>query len=234
MEGISIVIPVYNEAESLLTFLPELYRYCQTLPVNWEVIVVNDGSTDNSQEILERNNWIKVITHSQRQGYGSALKDGIRKAEFKYVCFIDGDSSYHPSLIQAGLKKLDRSDIVIGARDEKSEDFPLSQKLARFFISSILTVIFRQRVKDINSGLRIINKEKIIPYLDILPDGFSFSASLTLLMLLEKFKFSYFPIKLDKRKGRSKLRNTTYIFQFTKCLYLTQYRWLKKELSSLG
>lgn len=234
MEGISIVIPVYNEAKSLDTFLPELHRCCQSLSINWEVIVVNDGSTDNSQKILQENNWIKIITHSQRQGYGSALKDGIRAAQFKYVFFLDGDSAHHPSLIQTGLEKLNGLDTVIGARDEKSTDFPLSQKLARFFISNILTVVFRRKVKDINSGLRIINKEKLHPYLDLLPDGFSFSASLTLLMLLEKWSFGYFPVRLEKRRGRSKLKNTTYIFQFMQSLYLTQFRWLKEKISSLG
>ncbi len=233
MDGISIVVPVYNEEESLSSFLPELYRYCQSLPINWEVIVVNDGSTDNTQKILQKNSWVRVVQHRRRQGYGAAVKDGIRATQFQYVCFIDGDSTYHPSLIQTGLKKINHLDLIIGARDERGKDFPFSQKLARFFISGILTLIFQQRVKDINSGLRILNKEKIIPYLDILPDEFSFSASLTLLMLLEKFKFSYFPVQLDRRKGRSKLKNTTYIFQFVKCLYLTQYRWLKRKVSSL-
>ena len=233
MDGISIVIPVYNEEESLCCFLSELYRYCQSLPMNWEVIVVNDGSTDNTAEALRKNNWVKVITHHIRKGYGSAIKDGIRAAQFEYVCFLDGDSAHSPYLISKGLAAINSLDLVIGIRDEKGKDFPLSQKLARYLISEILTLTFRKKVKDINSGFRIVKRKKILRYLKILPDGFSFSASLTLLALLENLKFGYFPIEINKRKGRSKLKNTTYVFQFLTCLYLTQFRWLKEKISSL-
>lgn len=233
MDGISIIIPVFNEEESLSSFLQELHTYLQNLHLQWEVIVVDDGSTDNTPVILNSYSWIKIIKHPCRQGYGSAVKDGIRTAKYEYVCFMDGDSAHSPFLISKGLAAMNSLDLAIGARNEKGKDFPLSQKLARYLISEILTLTFRKKVKDINSGFRIVKREKILPYLKILPDGFSFSASLTLLALLENLRFGYFPIDINKRKGRSKLKNTTYVYQFLTCLYLTQFRWLKEKISSL-
>jgi len=233
VEEISIIIPVFNEEESLPSLLQELHSFLQNLPYQWEVIVVDDGSTDNTSIILNNYPWIKIVRHLSRQGYGSAVKDGIRTAKYEYICFMDGDYAHSPDLIFQGLTRMGCLDIIIGARDEKGENFPLSQKLARYLISGILTLVFRKKIKDINSGFRIAKKEKLIQYLNILPDGFSFSASLTLLVLLEKLKFNYFPIKINKRKGHSKLKTTTYIFQFVKCLYLTQFRWLRTKIASL-
>lgn len=229
IDNLSIVVPVHNEEASLPQLLKEFKQVLPKLGIPYELIFIEDGSQDRSKQILEEENQLnlKLVPHPKKQGYGASLKDGIRASSFDHICILDADCAYPPHLILKAIHEIRDADILIGARDEWSKSFPLSQKVARFLISSTLSLIFRKVVKDINSGFRLFKRDKIKAYLDLLPDGFSFTASLTLLMLLENLNFRYIPISVRKRIGVSKVRRTSYTFQFLKCLLSTFLRWAR-------
>lgn len=232
-EGISIVVPVHNEEDSLPQLLQEFKEVLPNLNIPYELIFIDDGSKDNSRKILEHEKELKLklIIHKEKKGYGASLKEGIELSCYDYVSFLDSDCTHHPALILDALNVINSYHALIGIRDEKSEIFPLSGKIVRFFISSLFSFLFRRKVRDINSGFRIIDKNRFKKYLKLLPDTFSFSASLTLIMLLEKMPLKYISIESRKRKGYSKVKRTTYSFQFIKCLILTYIRWLREKLS---
>ncbi len=223
-EKISIVIPVFNEGVHIEKFLGDLFRSFAEKE-RPEVIVVDDGSTDDTPERLEKYG-METIRHERRSGYGASLKSGIRRATGEYICIIDADNTYSADDILPISSEVAGYDMVVGDRQDDDER-PKDHLLAKKSVEKILSNISGVRVEDLNSGLRIMRKDILVKYLDSLPNGFSFTSSLTLIMLLKKYRIKYIPIRYERREKGTKVRRVMFVAAFVSgylkilCRYFT-------------
>ncbi|MDR0406656.1 MAG: glycosyltransferase family 2 protein [Holosporales bacterium] len=217
---ISVVIAAYNEEDAVKGTIARVQEVCEGMQLPFEIIVVDDGSTDATVSVLKEFN-VKIVHHPHNVGYGHSLKDGIRAAQYNTIVITDADLTYPfdrvPDLYKEYLKGFD---MVVGARmgenyAESALKSPL-RKILRF----IVEFTAGRKIPDINSGLRIFERDTVKFFFNLLCNGFSFTTSLTLgYMMVGKF-VSYIPISYDKRLGRSKvklfrdsLRTLQYILQ---------------------
>ena len=204
---LSIIIPVYNERENIEAFLGELIEYARGFSFPYEIVVVDDGSTDGTSEKLRdfKDENLKVIHHKHNIGNGGAVKSGIRSAKGEYVIMIDGDGQHYPEDIGRVLEKLEEGyHLVVGARDLKSQA-SLFRAIGNIVYNKLASYVADFDVKDLTSGLRGAKREVIKKFLYMFPNGFSYPSTSTLAMLKAGYSVCYIPIKTRKRKGKSKI-----------------------------
>lgn len=200
---ISIIIPAYNEAEGIKSTLDELLLF--TGERNWEIIVINDGSTDDTLSIVNKLDKIKVISHQLNKGYGASLKTGIRNARADIVVFFDGDGQHNPEDIPRLLEKHPEADMVVGRRSKGSNEAWV-RKPGKWILGKVANILADHKIPDLNSGLRAIKKNIINDMLEIFPDGFSFSTTSTIAFFKLSYNVAYVPITTRKRVGKSTVK----------------------------
>ncbi|MDD5439680.1 MAG: glycosyltransferase family 2 protein [Candidatus Omnitrophica bacterium] len=226
MTGITVIVPVYNERESVRETLQLLGRVLDTTGLAGEIIAVDDGSTDGTRDILKKEPWgsrCTVLTHDRNKGYGAALKTGIRASRYNVICIADCDGTYPleklPELAAPLLA--DQSDMVVGARVGKDVHIPLVRRPAKWLIQCLANYLSGEKIPDLNSGFRAIKKEALIRFLGVLPDGFSFTTTITIALLTNDYRVRYLPISYRKRQGRSKIRPVYDTVNFVKLVIRT-------------
>ena len=208
IDGVSIIIPAYNEEKGIAGTLEEIRRMTKNLEMECEVIVVDDGSKDNTAGIAAQNGDTKIIQHTHNRGYGAALKTGIHHATYDTVVITDADGTYPNADIPLLLAEVEQYDceMVVGARTGENVRIPFIRKPAKWTINKLANYLSRTKIPDLNSGLRIMKKSVVEKYLGILPDGFSFTTTITLAMLANGYLVRYIPIDYRKREGKSKIK----------------------------
>jgi glycosyltransferase involved in cell wall biosynthesis len=205
--GLSVVLPVYNEETALKPLLDGLFAALKDQAA--EIIAVDDGSTDSSAEILSREaeaGKLKFIRHQKNQGYGAALKSGLRAAKAEKVVIIDADGSYDPTDIPLLVAKSGQAEMVVGARKSGFKIEPVLRRVLKFCVLRLLRYLAGFEVPDLNSGLRLFNKNLALKYISLLPPGFSFTSTLTLIFLSEGYGVEFVNINYRPRQGKSKFR----------------------------
>jgi glycosyltransferase involved in cell wall biosynthesis len=205
-QKISVVVPVYNEADNLREAAADLKKVTSALPHEFEIIFVDDGSTDKSYEILKSLAGIIVCHHPYNLGYGAALKTGMKKAIGDWILITDADRTYDSADIPRLLETFDEYAMVVGARTGEKVKIPLARKPIKWLLGFVANVLTRTKIPDLNSGLRIFKKDVAREFLKILPNGFSFTTTITLAMLTNDYPVKYIPIDYHQRGGRSKIR----------------------------
>jgi len=205
IENLSIIIPAYNEEEGISSVLDETIKIMEQTSINYEIIVVNDGSTDETAKIAG-NKPVRLINHPINKGYGAALKTGIRKAKYPLICITDADGTYSPQYIPELIKNINDADMVVGSRTGSKVAIPLLRKPAKWILNSLANYLTGVKIPDLNSGLRIFSKEVINIFTPICPNGFSFTTTITLALLTNNYSVSFIPINYDHRIGKSKIR----------------------------
>ncbi|MCX7016240.1 MAG: glycosyltransferase family 2 protein [Candidatus Sumerlaeota bacterium] len=200
----SIIIPVHNEAGGL----PHVLRAVKETAPEAEIIVVDDGSTDGTADVARREGGerARVVRHEEKLGYGAALKTGIRAASHERIAIVDGDGTYPVDRIPELVERLRDADMVVGARVGPGTAIPLLRRPAKWLLNKLANYLAQRRIPDINSGLRAMRKEAVAPYANILPDGFSFTTTITLAMTVDGRRVDYVPVSYHPRHGRSKIR----------------------------
>ncbi len=210
--GLSVVIPVYNEAGCIRETVATLSGILTGRIENVEIIVVDDGSTDGTSEILaDSETPFRLVRHDVNKGYGASLKTGIRAAVYDLVVTTDADGTYPLEDIPMLYSHMTESedlppDMVVGARTGEHVKIPWVRKPAKWFIGKLANYLTGTKIPDINSGLRLFRKEDAIKFFRILPSGFSFSTTITLAMLTNHMRVKYVPINYMQRTGKSKIR----------------------------
>jgi len=203
---ISLVIPAFNEAEVIGAVLASLKSYVETY--GFEVIVVNDASQDDTAQVVRNYPYVRLINHPYNKGYGAALKTGVRAATHDYVLTMDSDGQHRPEDILKLLEHLDNFDMVVGARVGNPNQEWI-RKPGKRVLSWVANYLSNMKIPDINSGFRLIRKRCVEEFMHILPNGFSFSTTITLAMIKAAYNVKYVPINVEKRSGgKSRVKQT--------------------------
>ena len=204
MEKLTIIIPCYNEEPGIQETLDTLIPYSQKF--NWKILVIDDGSIDNTSNILSKfSQRIQIITHPVNRGYGASLKTGLLSAKTNHIAFYDADGQHRPEDLQSMYDKISDYDMLIGKRGKNSHQ-DIFRKPGKWVLSKVANYLTNRKIPDLNSGLRVIKREKIINLLHLFPDGFSFSTTSTIAFMYLSFKVDYLPIQVKKRKGNSTVK----------------------------
>ena len=200
---LSICVPAYNEEEGIAQALRGLKA---TFP-KAEILVVNDGSTDRTEEVARSIEGITLISNERNRGYGASLKLAMRRAQAATVAWFDSDGQHHPDDLKKVVQPVLRGekDVVIGTRREASGEH-LKRKTGKWLLKAVAELIVRGRVPDLNSGMRCFRRDVIKKYLHLLPDGFSASSTSTLLMMKRGHRLGYQEITAHPRTGKSSVR----------------------------
>jgi glycosyltransferase involved in cell wall biosynthesis len=207
-DGLTIVIPAYNEANGIGPVLDNLQQVLARLALPVEVIVVDDGSEDNTAAVVTQYEDIRLVQHPTNRGYGAALKTGLRRATHSLACITDADGTYPndriPDLVQILLDE--DCDMVVGARVGPNAAIPMIRRPAKWAVRKLGEVVAGSPIPDINSGLRVFRRDVALRFFGLLPDGFSFTTTITLGMLSNAYNVRYVPIDYHSRIGTSKIK----------------------------
>ena len=198
---VSIVIPARNEAVPLAGLLPEVLRL---LP-NAEVIVVDDGSGDDTRAVAEAAG-VRVISHPYPMGNGAAIKTGTREAAGEIIVFMDGDGQHQAIDIPRLLETIDAGyDMAVGARKSGSHA-GAHRAVANDIFSRFASWMVMQRIEDLTSGFRAVRASKFRQFLYLLPNGFSYPTTITMSFFRAGYSVAYVPIDAQQRQGKSHIR----------------------------
>ncbi len=204
---LSIVVPIYNERDGAAEVVKSILDAGIETPR--ELVLVDDGSDDGTSAILEEladGERVRVLRHQENKGYGAALKTGIGAARGGLVMIIDGDGSYPVGHFDEFVGLAGDYDMVVGARGGKVLEEPLARTLVKGFIIRMLKVLAEIEVPDLNSGLRLMKREQVMRYFHLLPDGISFTSTITLVLLSEARPVKFVDVDYFARQGSSKFK----------------------------
>ena len=197
---VSVIIPAKNEAKSLRNLLTKI----QELPINqdWEIIVVNDGSTDETSSVC-KSACVKEIKHPYSKGNGAAIKSGARIAKGSILICMDGDGQHKPEDIPRLLETLGKDyDMVVGSRDNKSQA-SFGRLAANKLYNRLASWMVGREIEDLTSGFRAVRADKFREFLYMLPNGFSYPTTSTMAFFRAGYSVCYEPIVALKREGKS-------------------------------
>lgn len=200
---LSVVIPAYNEEQAISGVVSKVHQVLSDQDLAYEVIVVDDGSEDHTGE-MAREAGARVLNHAYNIGNGAAVKTGIRAAQGAILVLMDGDGQHDPGEIRTLLDKMEKYDLVIGARTPDSEtDFhrDFGNQIYNLFASYICN----RRIEDLTSGFRVVRAEIAREFLPLLPNTFSYPTTMTLAAARSGYQYTFHPIKVKRRKGKSKI-----------------------------
>jgi glycosyltransferase involved in cell wall biosynthesis len=206
---LSAVIPAYNEGEAIGPVLERLVA--EAGDVFNEIIVVDDGSSDETGAAAEAVDGVTVVRHVNNRGYGGALKTGIRKATGDYVVTFDADGQHR---IEDVLKicELAREEnapeCIIGQRTALLHS-PLWRMPGKWLLTRMAQFLTQKKIPDLNSGLRAIRRDVALRYIRLCPQGFSFSTTITMAMLSRGYGVHFEPITVKRRVGTSTVKLST-------------------------
>jgi glycosyltransferase involved in cell wall biosynthesis len=201
IDSASIIIPAYQESEAIGDVVRTVLQVAASLGCEYEVIVVDDGSTDGTGDAA-RKAGANVLTHPYNKGYGASLKTGIRYASNCTVIFLDADGQHDPNDIQRLLAERKNFDMVVGAR-KGTAGSPMWRKPGKVLLKWLVNSLTGNNIPDFNSGYRALDREMALRFIPIMPDGFSFSTTSTIAAFKGGYLVQYIPIQVAKRIGTS-------------------------------
>lgn len=195
---LSIVLPAKNESAAIGETIRSLVNACPMA----EIIVVNDGSTDDTAAVAEAAGAC-VVFHPYSKGNGAAIKTGARAATGDVIVFMDADGQHDPADIERLLVKMDEGhDMVVGAR-QKGSQASVGRGLANGLYNRLASWMTGHPVEDLTSGFRVVRAEKFREFLYLLPNGFSYPTTSTMAFFRAGYSVAYVPIHAAKRIGKS-------------------------------
>ena len=201
---VSVILPVYNEAGHLTDEVKRIQHALEQSPYTYEILVVDDGSSDGSGRVAESLNGVRVIRFATNRGSGSARKYGTMSAVGNVVVWTDVDMTYPNDMIPELVSELDGYDQVVGSRRTEEGTVKLLRRPAKWFIRKLASYLARTDIPDLNSGFRAFRRDVADQFLFLLPRGFSCVTTLTMAFLSNGYSIKYVPIDYAPRAGRSK------------------------------
>ena len=192
----SVILPAKNESEGLRRTLPRLR---EVLP-GAEIIVVDDGSTDDTAAVAA-SFGARVVSSPYSMGNGAAVKRGTRAATRDVLVFMDADGQHDPAHIPRLLERLAEGyDMVVAARDGSGQA-SVGRGLANRLYNRLASWMTGHRVLDLTSGFRVVRAERFVEFLHLLPNGFSYPTTSTMAFFRSAYPVAYVPVRVDARVG---------------------------------
>ena len=160
--SLSLVIPVHNEAQNLGRVLPGCVAALSEMSADWDVILVDDGSTDDSVEVARRAmdaeaSRLRVIHHNGKLGYGRTVADGLRAARAEYVAFMDGDGQFDPSDLKLLAALMTTADLAAGRRQRRAD--PKYRLVIAGIFNMLVRLLYGIRFPDVDCGLKLMRRQ---------------------------------------------------------------------------
>jgi len=234
MKGLTVIVPAYNEEGSIIDTLQNLKEIMKQINDPYEIIVVNDGSSDNTKALLSDCEGINLVNHKVNRGYGASLKTGLKKSKYSNICITDADGTYPndriPGLYEQFLNE--QLDMLVGERTGKNVTYSFIRKIPKFFIIRLASYICDYKIRDINSGLRVFKKSVALKFYHLYPNNFSFTTTITMSMLCGDYDIDFTPIDYFSRVGKSKIKPIKDTINFFKlllkiALYFNPFKFFK-------
>ncbi|MEZ4752996.1 MAG: glycosyltransferase family 2 protein [Bdellovibrionota bacterium] len=206
---ISIILPTYNEEHAVADVIKRIKAV--DLP-DYEILLVNDGSTDGTAKAAE-SAGARVVSHPYNIGNGAAVKTGIRSANGRVLVFMDADGQHDPQDIPKMLQYIPDYQMVVGARS-KDSDSALHRDIANGLYNLLASFIAEFKIEDLTSGFRVMRAEDARRFCDMFPNTFSYPTTSTLAFVRSGRSIKYVPIVAAKRIGKSKIRLVQDGFEF--------------------
>ncbi len=203
--AVTVVIPAFNEGPHVAAQVRAVAETLRTSGWEWELIVVDDGSSDRTAEEASAAG-ARVLRKLRNEGYGAALKTGIAAAKHGWILITDADGTYPTAAIPQLLERAARNEMVVGARIGKNVNIPLVRRPAKWFLTRLASYLAGLRIPDLNSGLRLMRKPLVQRYEHLLPQGFSFTTTITLSCACNGHPMEFVAIDYAKRLGASKIK----------------------------
>lgn len=194
-EQLTILIPAFNEAETIGTVLAQL----RALYPSSEILVVDDGSTDDTSA-LARAHDVRIVRHPYNKGNGASIKTGLRNATRDLVIIFDADGQHDTQDIEKLVDQIGEYDLVVGARDENSQtDF--GRRLYHHVLNMLATYLSGMQVPDATSGFRVARRAELMQFIHLLPNGFSTPVTTSLAFIKAGYSVKFVPTTMLKRQG---------------------------------
>ena len=209
LQGVTVIVPCYNEQDAIVNTVRRLNETLRSADRDFEVLIVNDGSTDYTTAKLRmyhKVEGLRILSNDRNRGYGYSIKRAVAQAKYETIVIVDADGTYPIEHIDQLVRQLDHADMVVGARTAPGACIPLTRRPAKWALRKLASYLAETHIPDLNSGLRVMKRSLIRKFLPLLPDGFSFTTTITLAMLTHGHEVSYVPIDYAKRIGKSSIR----------------------------
>lgn len=207
-QQVTVLVPCFNEEGAIVETVQKLDATLKPLG-GFRILAIEDGSTDDTLKVLrdleKQYETLRVIAHDRNRGYGAALKTGMREADTELIAIIDADGTYPIADLPKLVAMMDGHDMVVGARTGENVSYPLIRKIPKFFLRKWVNWIVNYRVPDINSGMRVFRKSMAQKFVRILPNGFSFTITITISAIRNNYRVRFEPIDYFARTGQSKI-----------------------------
>ena len=207
--GVTVIVPCFNEEGIIADTVRQLTTLLEDMNRPYELIVVDDGSTDGSPRELRtcaRTANARVLRNPRNRGYGYSLKRAIAEARYEIIAITDADGTYPNARLRELIELVDGTDMVVGARIGLNVNTPALRRPAKWFLRKLAGYLAETDIPDLNSGLRVMKRTLVRRFMHLLPDGFSFTTTITLALLTHGYDVRYVPIDYYKRVGMSSIR----------------------------
>lgn len=247
-EKLSVIMPAYNEGHHIYNNLQETVKVFEEAGVEYEIILVSDGSIDNTCTESERAALhfprIKVVDLSRNHGKGHAMKEGVSQASGEIIVLLDADLDLHPRQLDTlfAVMRKEQADVVIGSKrhPESKLDYPLQRRIISNIYAAILFLLFRLPLRDTQSGLKIYRREVLDKVFQIiLSKRFAFDVEILANAHRQGYKIVESPLILEfkhpRKWGRMRLRDLYYTGIDTLAIFYRMYilRYYDKQLAAL-
>ncbi len=199
---ISVIIPAHNEQETVADVIEKVGKALSGR--DFEILVIDDGSADGTAERAERAG-ARVVSHPYPKGNGAAIKRGIREARGRRLVMLDADGQHPPESIPELLQHAERYDMVVASRTPASRQ-RLHRRVANWFFSRVASYIAAEPVADLTSGFRTLPRELALRYVDLLPNGFSYPSTLTVVLARAGYTILHHPVTCNPAPRPSNIR----------------------------
>lgn len=226
---VSVIIPVFNEKEAVRKCVTDIIKTMSALPYSYEIILVDDYSTDGSMKEV-KDLPVRIISFPKNRGGGAARLEGMKKAKGDIILQTDADGTYPVDCFGEMLEAMKNSDLVIGARKKESaKRYYLLRIFMKWFIKKLAEILVNQKIPDLNSGLRAYKKNIALKYSYLYPAGHSIMSTMTLAFISEGYTVKFIPVDYFTRIGKTSFnifRDTT-LYLITTLMTIVYFNPLK-------
>lgn len=198
--NLSIIIPAYNEEDGIVATLENLQDFFPAA----EIIVVDDGSQDQTAQRVSGFANVRLLVHRFNRGYGSALKTGMGHATRELIAWFDADNEHRADFLRTMVDQIER-DKLAAVLGQRPKSVSIVRGVGKYFIRFLARLLKVGPGTDLNCGLRVFRREVILPYIPILPDNYSASLTSTIILIEQRYPFAFHPVETNQRIGSSKV-----------------------------